>query len=825
MFLFPNVVTTDARQIFLSSCNLLHNNIVRQMQANSKELSPDLFFKQCFLALKMYQKILPLKTVLETKYIHYFRCLISYDIPIEKCYTTVLEAITSATKENTNDLLVLLCPVLRLKAKYLLNNNRSSELKSILQTTSEILSQQNIHKNELVEVLKNIKHQVCDNKCPPDIQIEKMLLPNIRILKRSFQCKQSTRATQEICLLLSTISDYLIKYFITSDEEVLKNILDDKNQLVLLKYLGLLSRIISQMEVQCNNCFECCVKTDILSAIETSLLASTLLKNLLSKDLQPKNDIFKAVYTHLEQCCVFVTYMKNKKCSQWENAWVNTGVTLYNLSVNLYKIFDDHCDIFYTLFLKNLINLEGVNDSMIKPNIFNLTFPCFIEFYIKKQNFQRALLISGIFVYLCTTEKYDSLTLWVRVKMIHKGAIKNEENLQHETIVSILKKNSDYVKTFDKVFNLSNEVAVELLTSELNQYKKIWPSKIPMMSAIKALSNIADSFTFSKILTNIFLNKTIQVHEDVSDIIFNTISGIEQELRPNDNTTEKHIYLACLKLIYYEFQTDIVRRKMKDDMSKVGCFSLEGKNSNDVCDLVTCYDQLNLETHLKNIKLIDDALEIFENFVCCKSIGEYEFLNEINLYQVLTKISHEYRLQCFTFNCLKTWFLSLKVAKILKSPYYILESIGFILELSNADTKDVNDLIEYSQKIINEISSFENRDENLLESVCGYYINKSIFYYKNNNIENGINMCKLAEKYVQKLEESEKKLILETRLDYVNCLYLMSPCSFKVDGHDKFFYKKLYSAVKRICELSKSSGNFFFRCKIISLIKILYFRE
>lgn len=234
--------------------------------------------------------------------------------------------------------------------------------------------------------------------------------------------------------------------------------------------------------------------------------------------------------------------------------------------------------------------------------------------------------------------------------------------------------------------------------------------------------------------------------------------------------------------------------------------SQETPNSDNPCDIVSSYNSLKLTLHLQTIQHLDKAVELLMKHIPSEPA---DFLLQAKVHDVVEDIAHEYRLQLWSLKSIQAWMLCLKIAKLLDNKLLIFESIGFVLEFSDLNTKAGVGLLEEANKLVEIIQKNDNAEA--YEKLTMFYINKSFSLLKNQNVQEGFVDYNKALTYFDKLgseERERKKNFLKIKLDYLFAQYLMLPCRENIKGHNVFSLMTLHKPFFSITAYFKSEGRY-----------------
>lgn len=177
------------------------------------------------------------------------------------------------------------------------------------------------------------------------------------------------------------------------------------------------------------------------------------------------------------------------------------------------------------------------------------------------------------------------------------------------------------------------------------------------------------------------------------------------------------------------------------------------------------------------------------------------------MYDVVKDIADEYRLQLWSLKSTQAWMLCLKIAKLLGNKLLVFQSIGFVLEFSDLNTKAAVELLEEANKLVEIIQNNDNAEA--YEKLTMFYINKSFSLLKNQNVREGFVDYNKAHLYFDKLgseERENKRNFLKIKLDYLFVQYLMLPCKENIQGHNMFSLMTLHKLLFSITAYFKSEG-------------------
>lgn len=823
--------STKITKLYVAVHSLIHNTVVDLLQSENIHESSQILHHFCMLSLKMKANTYYVIQLVNTACL-YFKSAsfinrnskLQYDCYIKVVYLII----TYKETENTNhkEIFRALMRLLETVIKNLFKQNELDKIKQfikIINMQTEELRETQFY-SELCSILGCMSELIIDLRGTK--QVAELLRNNFatccKYLKHFSENYGVAEELQSICTIMFIMFFYLLESYNNVQPKTWSICMTEQNQVVLYKLLAGIGQIISKTDFKCNACSNCKVTKDLYTSICATTLIGKLLKKSLDNDTLTYKSLAARAVQYFESCCAFITILKNEECTKWRSAWSDTAVMIYNIAVKLYSVKYTECSDYFLLLIKSKLHLEGtkVSPSVFNFNVVSTSLNCLSDVHLRACKFREALVFAAVQM-LLSIETETKFQVWISVKNKNRrNDVISDTILQEATVVCVLEQNKNEIKNFYPAINneLENSVKQKLLLLELAQYKTLWPSRIPMMAAFKKLFEVADTLTLVKVLIQTWGENLTSAHDEVLKLLSDIIIKLKLSIKhSNKDEIEMQIYLALLYIMYYYYKVRKVRQKTVDEINRTVITEQLPtllpheipKNPNDECDLVSSYESLKLDEHLKIWTYLNEALKIFQVYIpCCTLPSIIDMLKEYNVFNSIVKIAQEALLHCHSFQSVQAWFIGLSLSKLLNNKLYILQSLSSLLEEPNMNTEIIERLLTEAETIISEMQMVDLSSE-YWEVLTAYRISKSKVLLHRQEFQKGFEEYKQALNYFANVTDNE---LLKIRLDFLHVQYLQLPCSLNIEGHNGLPLAKFSGVFNDIVDFIKISGE---SCKYV----------
>ncbi|XP_018327793.1 uncharacterized protein LOC108738732 [Agrilus planipennis] len=767
---WDNCVSLKYHLLYKSVCDIVHNVIAKMSKKYSDKTTAKEAVTWCILALKMYQKIIPLDQLFETKVSVYFRSLSGLPAAERlKMYLSLLNLVDG--KENsipTTGLLHLLLKTL----KPLTENLNCHEDSFILaECIKRIVN--SVKKESDKEVLKFSTLLVLLSKI--------ILMDNnmtSRICEFHQQFLRNYCCSEEMCHIVANILKLVINR-ITSDKTEL---LSERFLKSFASLLLVVSKEVANKDKDCKSCDSCLVCTDIFTSVTLLLKLGYLTKFSISKNVLIAAETLQTIQKYLKYGCELIARLKKQQCNKWRNSWIEMGALVYNIGVNLYEKKLNQCLIFWELFLEKTLTLEA-SEEVISRDIMSQALSGLTETCIENKRYEDALTYTALNALKCSEARSKSVfSQWVHIKTISKDADMGSriEKIQETTTVSALECKKEYAY----LLNASNSEL--LLTKELEHYKMLWPSKKPMMMALKRLKLVCDSITCAKVLVKVWGDCNTSVHDDFYLIFTEIFDDFQKELNDPKYIIdfEAEICLANMYVLQYDFNLNKLRYNQCDEMNntvsapKIPLQPHElPPNPNDECDMVSAYSNLNIDAVKKIMNYLDQALEKLKGIITRLNHDNKSIIEKYKVSELLFLIAEHYRLNSYNSFAIQSWVVNLRIAEVVNNAELKLKCINSILEA--ADEMSVS----LSNKLLDEANKIIAKTDINSELVLMFYIQRSRIYLKRNYVKNALLDFQKADKELSKVVDTINPTV-NIKFNLLKFQLMLLPCKYDIEGHD-----------------------------------------
>lgn len=619
---------------------------------------------------------------------------------------------------------------------------------------------------------------------------------------------------QKTCNTISVLMYNWVEYFLTSKSSW--NFLEKKQiQKLLFKFVSGVGKVVSKVPITCSVCSNCEVQTDLNTCIQITSLIGNLWKLSIAQTQEISISLCLIVLHYFENCCTHIKTLKDLNCQSWKSLWNQIGTSIYNVGVKLYARKNRECSKFFILVIQTHNYLEGIStNSIFKFNIVNSSLMCLTETYLQFNEYQSALTFAALGIFIRTNTLQKVYRDWVRVKSAVRES-NDEEILKYTelTVVECLQQNVAKIRTVYPDFScdFKNSDIIKLLIDELDNYKILWQSKVPMKCAFLKLYEVADLMTSIKALIKYWGFNAFLINEEIFLLLPKMLDKLEHE--NGFQKMEKQILLASVYVIKYYYETWKARNKMIDTINNTVVFEEpaplpheQPKNPNDEFDLVSSYVNLKIEVHGKIWDILSKSLSIFQKCLSKTVLpSTVEILKEYDIYKIILNVIYEFKIHCNSSKVISACFLGLQISKLLENKIFTLEMASLLLEENMVSSTMLTDIIAECNSIEKELCDFDDATTMLTQ----YCISKSLMHLREENIKLGYKEYEVACKYCNKLPTENKYEAIKLKLEFLHVKYLQLPCSFKIEGHDLHSLEKFSSVYNKIVINYKEIGEHY----------------
>lgn len=709
---------------------------------------------------------------------------LQYDFTI---FTLQLMEKTILNKENeTADVYNSVIIILDVGTKILFKQKEFIKIRNLINTYIKItkkLSKSKIYL-KFINIFKSIGEICIEFQCGK--QLFQILKDNFSIYYRELTCicnsSKWTSEMQNTCNVTSNIFMRLIEYYCTLNINILKENLKEEVLIILHKVINVLGHIRTKTDTRCAFCSDCSNNKNLSGSISIMICSGKILKIFVENKIEVSYSLIELSYHNFEKCCAFIQDMKKQNCKDWKRAWTEVGIMIYNVAAYLYSSKHIKCQNFFRLLINNMIQIEEAAISQIfKIDVLHTSLICLSEISLELCEYTTAIMYNSLQILLCTNVT-NPFHQWIKIKCKNKQSNFEENDFQHLTIACVLEQHEAEFKALYDVLsiNLTQEILTNLLILELEQYKSIWPSKIPMMAVLKKLFIIAKSSVIVTTLIHTWGQNLEVANYEISDLIPKIIKKYKTDSTIDEHKGQKNLHLAFLYGMLYYVQTFKIRRDIIEEMNNTFGIPLDQllENQKNECDLVT-ERYLHLEKFLKVIKHLNKSLDHFDISV---SIDHRNLLNKYKAYDFVRKIAFEHRLHCNSLQSARAWNICLNISRIIQDDLNTLESISFILEYSDVHSELGNKLLQQAKDLVTTMRNIDLSES--WKNLCLFHINISKMYLLNQNPTAGYEHLNEAFKAFENISKDSHYCVISTKLNFLNVEYLFLPCNLKLGNHD-----------------------------------------
>ncbi|XP_057663161.1 uncharacterized protein LOC130898119 [Diorhabda carinulata] len=537
--------------------------------------------------------------------------------------------------------------------------------------------------------------------------------------------------------------------------------------------------------------FKCIVKVDSFLHIPEIEGGNVYFSNanvMFSLIKNANKNISGSLKYHQECVNLIKIYLKfindNKNTKNWPKYWNNLAAEIYNIGIHLVQQdCNETAKYYFCLIINNFIKSEDRKTTIVlKYNILKSVCALLIQIYAKDG--EKCLGFISLGTILCPESRDSFMTNWITTKYNLK---EKAQKLNLVTALDVLEKEIPALKldVSEKQF---------LLCLELDNYKKKWKSKVPIVSVIKELRKISDNDYVANVIVNMFADIELPHNEELSNIVADVLNK-----HKNDNTNvTSQINLAILYYTHYRYCNKKIIAKNAEDMENTASVvPMENEpdlnDPKDACDVTSSYESLHVEVYRENLKNIEKSLSIFTTTVPLLKTDKIEYFPLNKLYNILVRLSSEFKLLCYKLKAVQALEAALKIAQLQNDSSNIIKAIGLILEHVDESTEE---LLKMADDLI-ENGSFSEIDH--VEICITYYINKSkhLLY---NDFEESYRVFKKAENLLEQVKDKNCSNTLRSRLFLLNSQFSKLPCNIGIETHKKSILMNAYLATEIMYE-------------------------
>ncbi|KAF7278740.1 hypothetical protein GWI33_008047 [Rhynchophorus ferrugineus] len=541
--------------------------------------------------------------------------------------------------------------------------------------------------------------------------------------------------------------------------------------------------------------------------VKSILTTGWHIHKLVLNYIENNKDLTKPTYTStikwLEYFFPIIKQTKINGNEKWADYYKTVVLYLNNIGVVLYQQKNVSYVHFYEEVIRRCIEFEDLKPTIIKDSLIEKAFNVICEMYYKNGDFKKCMAIVALYSLLYLEFNPNIFHFWW---IKSKVKAKQDMAIQIQTLLTSLKLNEVFLsKIVDTKQYLTEERKLQLLSFELVNYKLTYKSKIPIKEAFCQLIEIADTGTIAKAVVTVFGDGDITLHDNLPNIFDGVMKKIE------DNTDET-IHLDCLMALavlqYYHYKTvskeivkkstDEVEKNQKVINTASERFEPVPADPNDVCDIVTAYDNLTITKFLEVLNSLIKALNNIQ-LIAGESLSHEFISSAVNL---LIKIGLEFRLHCFSLKSLQAFELGFKLAKEVADYERQLLCISFLIESADIERTLIKEMIYTGDMLVGVL---KGNDTTYDKSLIIYFLSKcKVFLYKDR--QSAYEAWQNASGMLEKHKDNDNFGFLQAEL-YILDFKLTKSCHFRIGEHEKNpMTTKLHNALDIVCDLSRKDG-------------------
>lgn len=800
---------------------VMYNGVVTKLaNKDSENLS-----KLCQFSIEILRTIIKLDDLLRDQILNYFKNFDYLQLKSsDQCniYLYIIGMVQEdVAEENVAVYFDLTFGLLNLVLRNCMKDNKHAEAKEMINVTVKTFKDFSIGGfYDALDIIEDITRFVCfEDEFPPDFK--SILIEIQENFKKLYDEKKFLKSISQFSMFLCFILNWSMRNFRSFSKQFWKN-LPLESIAILNKFANQLGVSLTWAHLKCKTCSEGTIHYNFSSALNVLIIPIQMLKYCMSNENNIDIDeILRDMKKTFQLSAMMVLKMKETECETWKNLWSELGTLMFNLGVGLYRMKHVMSNYLWNNFVRKMIEFEGVEKTVLQDDILNSALLYITESYISQANSKNAMTIIAFNILLHRNNGESAFWQWIRIKSNEKDS----EKLQNVNLCSIIVDNEALLKSLHPNLKITNEDKKELLSYELKLYKKLWPSKLSIASAFRQLHSFNDTLITARELVLMWSNEDNTLTPDIHDIICDVIEKFD--VHSSDNV-QNQFYMAHLYLIQYYVVYKKIQHKTSEDMKaiKAGITSTQPVvDKNEECDIVTWYDSLKIENHIVVMNYLKKSVSIFKDLIQKK---HEKYLDEMNVYGTMNKIANNYLLQSYTLEYLETWLLCLKIAKILNDKICIIESVGYLLEKSDLNSKFIKDSVTEAKKLISEVFKDDKyRDgENSIRVwivLTNFYISRGLSMLKVGDANSAIKFYSKAKDIYRKCDDVKKIELLKIRFEFFEWRLQLLPCSFKIEGHTSVIIKP-YLLVNAASQYYKLNGKFIILITAINIF-ILFSRK
>ncbi|KAB0802964.1 hypothetical protein PPYR_05150 [Photinus pyralis] len=797
---FITLENEELKKTYNTICSLFHNALSKMSTLTQFDRNDPIYFQLCLHALKMYSKLFANHITIATKACKYLQVSRCYTCNVDlqcKYYLTLFDVLKAIRGE---ELFPASIKILELIIKNLLRQNEFETIRSIAaQIRLSIEPAVEGISLEVLEVILSASELLVEFATPNGAKLMRKLEERLRNFSRY---RTKSDEFQYACKLLYIILKKLLDHFTRASPSDWKLNMDVGAHLALYKLLGVIVRTTSKSDATCHTSSgRCDVDTNIHFATNVMALIGGFTKFSIDQEVTVTNSMSNQTFLYLEHACKNLQILKSRGCDNWKSLWAEIGILIYNVAVKLYCLKHGESQRYFILLVKNLVTLEGTSSSEIFAiDALATSLKCLIELHLDCDNYSKSLMFCAIYILLRPESHHAPFKQWVTIKSKEKQSEFSTQTFQETTIRQALKENRNEILAISMEFEQCLELVTvnRLLPLELVSYANMWPSRVAMLAAFKEIYKYCDVLTTVDVLINAWGKSIASMHPELYDLLTPIMQRFEEEIATLPNNVFHQLSFARLCTMKYYSQVAEIRRKNSNDMTKC---ATTNEFSNDSSDMVAYYTFLNVEEQIEIMKYLVQALDVYNAHIPT-SVTPHLIDLLMEIFDVAINIGFEFRLYCNSLQATRAWWLCLKISRLLQHDLYMLKSIGFLLENANLNSNGTRGLLAEADLIIQRLNVATSESHDVLVM---FYVNVSVMYLKNQQIQEGYENYEKALKWFQQIDNKED-LILSAWVQYLHALYLFMPCSFALGTHNDSSLGKLLQISKTISNYTKEKG-------------------
>ncbi|KRT78827.1 hypothetical protein AMK59_8040, partial [Oryctes borbonicus] len=545
---------------------IIYNGVLTKlMKSNLTDLA-----QLCQFSIVILQQVKELTSLLQENILSYTKNFNYLQLRIDdQCnfYLYVIALVQpEINEENAVIYLNAVFNILYVLLRNCLKNEKVTKGKEMIAISMKLLDKlDNQNFKDLKIVVENVMELMCsEDEFPTNLKsILTMIHENF---ERLYIQKKFLQTVDQFSKLLYVILQH-VKLTFRSFSESFWSKFSIENITIINKFTIHMAITLSWIRLKCETCEECMLRNDFDSAVIMSLFPIYVLRYCITNGNKGNIDeILWEINKSFELASVMVHRVQEFKCKGWKNTWMELGTLAYNLSIVLHRI-NHKKDIFYSrYFIKKMILLEGVKETVLKEDILHSALLNLTECYINQCDNKKAMIIAAFNIFLHPDNGKSAFWQWIRIKSNNK----EDETLQNLNLISIIDSNEAMIKSLHPQFKITIEQKIHLLQFELRQYKQCWYSKMSVVGAFRELNSLSDTLTTIQAFVSMWGDGDNEIPVDMHEIIFENVEEFEKILSDDPNNVDFKFYMAFLYLIEYYVASRKIQRKNREDMRATG---------------------------------------------------------------------------------------------------------------------------------------------------------------------------------------------------------------------------------------------------------------